>query len=425
MHRGLFSRLILICLAAVFLSGCGQVVKEPFEPIKSAEPPPRSLGRGIVLLPLADYTQGSTPDDALRRQMKLNSALSYQLAAHGIYTPLEEDVVQNLVDLGVIKPIKTSAGSDYKMIARELGTGWSEAMQDEIGKIVSQNEALRISKEQTGSFTTGLNQKIVNEIGRRFQADYLLRGRIVEYEIRDGHNMNPLQRGVLPFFFDFTSNGLFGIAESKSYDLWQDMAVGGALGALLGSQAHTPFNAQGKETEIVGGPNPRFATAVTRNSGGYSGYRGLNAATWGAAGAGAAYLASKGGRLPEGVVQVSLALQDAYTGKVVWADRVEKQVTPLSMWADPSTRVQIDRAIEEASKTLVDDLAVALNRMPALPPEPAVEVQPLPPPAPEPAPVIEQPAKMPVFEKAKPKAKAKKKIKKKKKKAVNPALRGS
>jgi hypothetical protein len=421
MYRRPFPGLFLLCLATIFLFGCGQAVKDPFKPIKGEEPPPPIYGKSIVLLPLADYTQGSSPDDALRRQMKLNTALTQQMAAHGIYSPLEEDVVQNLVELGVIKPIKTSVGSDYKRITRELGTGWSDVMQDEIGKIVAQNEALRISKEQTGSFSTGLNQKTVSDIGRRFQADYLLRGRVVEYEIRDGHNMNPLQRGVLPFFFDFTSNGLFGIAESKSYDLWQDMAVGGTIGALLGSQATTPFNPPGSKTEIVGGPDPRFATAVTKSSGGYSGSAGLNAATWGAVGAGTAYLASKGGRLPEGVVQVSLALQDAYTGKVVWADRAERQVTPLSMWADPSTRVQIDRAIEEASKALINDLADALNKMPALPPEPVAEVQPLPPPAP----VIEQPAKMPVFEKVKPKAKKKIKKKKKKKKAVNPALRGS
>ncbi|MGQ9499403.1 MAG: hypothetical protein ACUVQ6_03415 [Dissulfurimicrobium sp.] len=423
MYRRPFAGLFLICLASIFLFGCGQAVKDPFKPIKGEEPSPPVYGKSIVLLPLADYTQGSSPDDALRRQMKLNTSLAQQMAVHGIYSPLAEDVVQYLVELGVIKPIKTSVESDYKRITMELGTGWSEVMQDEIKKIVTQNEALRISKEQTGSFSTGLNQKTVSDIGRHFQADYLLRGRIVEYEIRDGHNMNPLQRGVLPFFFDFTSNGLFGIAESKSYDLWQDMAVGGTIGALLGSEATTPFNPPGNKTEIIGGANPRFATAVTKSSGGYSSSTGLNAATWGATGAGTAYLTSKGGKLPEGVVQVSLALQDAYTGKIVWADRAERQVTPLSMWADPSRRVQIDRAIEEVSKALINNLADALNKMPALPPEPIAEVQPLPPPSPVPAPAIKEPVKMPVFEKAKPKAK--KKIKKKKKKAVNPALKGS
>ena len=414
----------LLCLISICIAGCGQEVRDSFKPINSAQTPVQGPGKSIVLLPLADYTAGLSPDDALRRQMKLNSALTQQLAAHGFYTPLEEDVVQNLVDLGVIKPLKTAPGSDYKRIEEELGSGWSKVMQDDVAKVVYENEALRISKEQTGSFSTGLDQKTVNEIGRRFQADYLLRGRIVEYEIRNGSTLNPFQRGILPFFFDFTSDTIFGVAESKSYDLWQDMAVGGALGALIGSQAHTPFTAPHKDVEIVGA-NPRFATESVTKSGGSSNYRGLNAATWGAAWAGAAYLASKGGKIPEGVVQVSLALQDAYTGRIVWANRVEKQVTPESVWADPSKRTQIDRAIEEASKTLIDDLAAALDKVPSLAPEPMAEVAPaLPPPA-SPPPMYKEapPNKLPVFKKVKHRAKTKKT--KKKKKTVNPALRGS
>jgi hypothetical protein len=132
----------------------------------------------------------------------------------------------------------------------------------------------------------------------------------------------------------------------------------------LGSNAETPFTPPNKKTTITGGPHPRFATESVSYHGGYENHAGYNAAVWGAAGASAAYLASKGGQVPQAVVQISLALQDASDGRIVWANRVEKQVEPLSMWADPAVRTQIDRAVEEAAGALIINLANALSNNP-------------------------------------------------------------
>ena len=358
----LFLLAIMVCLVS-----CGQKVKDSVAPLSTSVQYPNSTAKQIVVLPLADYSMGVQPDDSLRRQVKIYEALMYRLAEKGFYVPLKEDVVQYLVDLGVIRIVgqpSIRSGSSCGLITKELSSGWSEAMQVEVQKLVVMNEQLDKSKQRFELTRVGLDPGTIQQIGRRFGADYILRGRVVEYEVREGNTLNPLQVGILPFFFDTSSALLFGFAESERYDLWQDLAIGGSLGALLGTNAETPFTTPRKETTISGGSHPRFATESTSYNGGTSNHAGLNAAVWGAAGASAAYLASKGGHVPQAVVQISLALQDASDGRIIWANRVEKQVEPLSMWADPAVRTQIDKAVEEAAGALIINLANALSNSP-------------------------------------------------------------
>ena len=367
----MFRQRSILLLAAVFTVfaawGCGQKVTNSI-PALDNHGRLTTTGPSVVVLPLADYTQGPTPDDAMRRQMKIQTAIAYRLAQHGFSTPVEEDVLQCLADMGIIKIIEPSSlGSPYdRLLEREMGQGWSEDMRREIAKVLAQN---RLDSEKRGRLEltkVGLNPGNIREIGRRFGSQYILRGRIVEYETRKGYTLNPFRRGILPFFFDTTSATIFGVADSEKYDLWQDLALGAALGAGFGSSANMPFNAPEHKTyTYVVGDHPRFAhyESYEKTEGGYSNSNGLNAATWGLAGASAAYLAHHGGKIEKGVVQISLALQDARTGKVIWANRVEKQVAPLTVWADPSVRKQVDTAIEEAAKDLVDDLARSLQQV--------------------------------------------------------------
>ena len=361
----LFLLAIMVCLVS-----CGQKVKDSVAPLNTSVQYPNSTTKQIVVLPLADYTMGVRPDDSLRRQVKIYEALMYQLAKKGFYVPLKEDVVQYLVDLGVIQIIGKSSirsSSSYGLIMEELSSGWSDAMQEKIQKLMVTNEQIDKSKQHFKLTRVGLDPGTVQQIGRRFGANYILRGRVVEYEVREGNTLNPLQVGILPFSFDTSSALLFGFAESEQYDLWQDLAFGASLGALLGSHAETPFTAPGKETSIItSSSHPRFATETESISyhGGYEDHAGYNAAVWGAVGASAAYLASKGGHVPQAVVQISLALQDASDGRIIWANRVEKQVEPLSMLADPAVRIQIDRAVEEAAEALIVNLANALSNSP-------------------------------------------------------------
>ncbi len=360
-------KMILAALCTLLmLSGCGQKVKESVKAIDSTTIPSHRSCAKIVMLPFADYSAGKHIDDSLRRQIKVQNAVAHKLASKGYYMPMEEDVVQYLIDLGVITLIEgpsIDSARTRRNFYRELGTGWSEEMNTEIKKVLLANEMANGPREEMKMNKIGLNKGVIKQIGDYFGADYILRGRIVEYEMREGQSLNPLQQGILPFFFDWTSSAIFGVAQSEQYDLWQDLAIGGAMGAGLGSQANTPFNSPSKSSKVVGS-NPRFARVVSETSGGYEHSAGLNAGVWGAAGMAAAYLAAKGGHVPKAVVQISLALQDPKTGEVVWANRVEKEVEPVSMWADTSDRTQMDLAVEEAAKTLLEDLTNTLAMCP-------------------------------------------------------------
>ncbi len=357
-----WTNIILAACCLLITYGCGQKVRDSVKPIDTTtivNPAPEAH---IVMLPFADYTAGRAPDDSLRRQIKIQTAITERLAEQGYYVPVEEDVVQYMIDLGIITLIETpsiDSRRNRQSLYRELGTGWSDDMKAQLRKEILANEMSNLPAEQLKLNHIGLNKGTVMQIGKYFDADYILRGRIVEYEIREGKILNPLQQGILPFFFDWTSATIFGVAQSDQYDLWQDLAIGGAMGAGLGSMANTPFNSPTSSTHIEGS-NPRFAHTVTSTSGGYEHSAAYNAGVWGAAGMAVAYLAAKGGHVPRAVVQLSLALQDAKTGQVVWANRVEKEVEPISMWAEPSERKQIDRAIEEAAKTLAGDLTKTL-----------------------------------------------------------------
>jgi hypothetical protein len=71
-------------------------------------------------------------------------------------------------------------------------------------------------------------------------------------------------------------------------------------------------------------------------------------------------------------------LQDASDGRIIWANRVEKQVEPKSMWADPAARTQIDKAVEEAAGALIVNLANALSNSPVEDYAAISNVQPIP-----------------------------------------------
>ncbi len=350
----------LVLAAALFplMFGCGQIVQESVAPIDSGKTSMAGYAKpGIVVLPLADYSTGKRPDYSLRRQLKIYEALNYHLAGYGFYVPMEEDVVQALVNMGIIKVVKAPSSvhkRSYQAFKAEIGTGWSDDMQQAIDKVIEANQSLDDGSEKLEVTKIGLEPYHIKEIGRRFGADYVLRGRIVEYEVRQDKTLNPFRQGMLPFFFNTTSQTLFGFPQSEKYDLWHDMAVGGALGAMLGSSANHPFNEPERKTRISG--HPRFGSVTTSTSGGYDKAEAYNALFWGGAVAGSAYLASKGGQVNQAVVQISLALQDAHTGAIVWANRVEKVVQPESVWADPSVRKHMDTAVESAVKSLTDDM---------------------------------------------------------------------
>jgi len=350
-----YLRALFIFMVATLLAACGQSVKQSVAPIDNSSIQPGQKA-SVVMLPLADYTKGIRPDESLRRQIKIHTAIAHELARSGYFMPIEEDVFRFLVDKGIITIVQegSSVNRRHEAMRRELGSGWSPTMLQILEKEMDANDELALGGDMNSIevHRVGLDRETVQELGRTFNSRYVLRGRIVEYEIREGHSFNPIKKGIIPFFLDSSSATLFGVARSESYDLWQDMAIGAALGSGV-ALASTPADEEGDRALL-----------------------------WGGIGAAVANLAHNGGKLSSGVVQVWLALQDTESGRVVWANRVEEQVEPKSAFADPKARTQIDRAVEEAARALARDLAMTLAKLDGLQntvaqAEPVTQIQPM------------------------------------------------
>ncbi len=309
---------VCMALAALLLvSACNKTrVTTTIAPARPAIA--TGLNDSIVLLPLADYSQGTTPDRAARRQAKSLTAISHQITALGIMPAIQEDVYGYLFQSGLISPVTTGL-KEYE------SSKWSNYVNSITDSILESGEQSQVQN------IIGFTSATIQELGKQFSAGYVLRGRIIEYDMREDKTFNPLRRGILPFFVDGTTTGLFGVARSGRYDLWQEMATMGTLGALAGTNAAGPWSGTGSSA-------------------------GSNAAFWGVAAAGTAYLANKGGKVSEARIQLQLALQSTTDGKVIWTNRIEVAVAPETAFDRSDDQHLMAKALEEASMALIADM---------------------------------------------------------------------
>ncbi len=278
---------LVIGILALFLAGCGkgQVVVET---LNVAEGPSASAvghGKSIVILPFADYSEGNIAS-AQKRNMLVTEALTDRLIVNGFSLPVQEDVYDYLVSENVISVNKSS-------LAVELNNDWSDAMKAEITTYMAQAENDKVQIAGDSSSTHGLDTKTVSQIGRQFNADYIVRGRILEFKTRQGTSWAPNRRGFLPVIFESTGRAVFGYASSDSYD--------------KGDASRT--------TDLTYGQGPVDG---------------------------------------EGMVQIRMWVQEAATGNVIWTNSIKVQVSPESVVADNQYDTLFDTAIDKSVTTLVD-----------------------------------------------------------------------
>jgi hypothetical protein len=272
----------LILTGGLFLSGCS---KTRLNHSITPNPPTSSTASdaaNIVLMPLADYSSGINSDEENRRQMKILSSLSSHFNQIGMASIIQEDVNLFLDERGIQAKGKMDNFED---------SAWTK------DTVMLTKEIFNTSKEKEGNFNTGLTKKDIREIGRNFNAAYLLRGRIIEYEVRKGNSLIPWRVGAIPFVLD------------------------GAGSAVLGSSSSANDN-----FKTSGNPLRAFSSML-------------------------------GGELSEAVLQLQLVLQETDTSRVVWSNRMEVEATPWSVINDPRERKLMDEAIDETVKMLVTDMA--------------------------------------------------------------------
>ncbi|MBU0485717.1 MAG: hypothetical protein KKB30_14530 [Proteobacteria bacterium] len=324
-------RILIYGMLALILSGCGQVVTEKLSVQQSAANLPCPTSKKIVVLPFADYSYSEDVTIAQNRSLAIMEVLTDQLVANGFRLPVQEDTMRYLADNQIIKTNSfNNELNNKRSLQRELDGAWSSLMREEIAKLIAAEQRVTKTEQNKG---TALNKQTLAKIGADFRADYILRGRLIKFDLQQEHTWNPMKKGILPVIFDGTNRTFFGVAKSETYDTIDSMAVGAAIGSIFGDSANSPYTTADKV-------NPS----------------GANSTVWGLAGAGAAYLASQGGVTNQAAVELRIWIQDPETSEVIWTNRVHVLVSPQTMFADSNKDKLFDTAVTQAVTALVQDL---------------------------------------------------------------------
>ena len=301
-------------LILVFCVSCGQTVNETLKPMVPGVA--GSQFKRVVIVPFADHTSASSLHDHCRRNVLVLEALQDSLYQAGFVSAAEEDVVQYLFAKGVIQASRGGlASSKTAFLEQELQENWSDEMKQELGDVIYQN--IKSNQSRDDQKPIALDHQTLKDLGNAFVADYVVRGRIIEFRSDQLDTFNPARTGALPFVFRSGQRTLFGVSEAETYeDIDMDaMADYDRMGGLF----------------------------------------------WGAGGYLTGLIGEKQGRVPGAIVQIRVLIQDARTGDVVWLNRAEACATPRTAFADPDADILFAKAIEHAVNSLVGDFAAAIN----------------------------------------------------------------
>lgn len=334
-----YSYHLLIGIVALLLCGCGTTVKESLK-VQPATKRMVGADRTVVILPFADYSAADNLETAYRRNLLVSENLTDQLVSNNFHTPPNEDVFLYLVDQNIINVVAYE-NKKAQSVRDELRSDWSERMKGHLQHYISLSEKTSQATIDRGPGTHGLTPQEIVKIGRHFSADYIVRGSILQYKDRQDPSWSPTKKGVIPFITGVSNQIAFGQAQSESYDELGNIVVGGTYGALLGDGASWPLDKN--STNISG---------VADNIG--------NTVYWSAVGMVLADIANNAGRIPQAVVQLRIWVQDAYTGNVVWTNRVDVKVSPESVLADYQYDALFEQATEKAIATLINDFTNTL-----------------------------------------------------------------
>ncbi len=299
----------------VFCVSCGQSVKETVKPVT-----PGVAGdqfKRVVIVPFADHTPASSLQDHYRRNILVLEALQDALYQAGFISAAEEDVVEYLMDQGVIQASGRSAAYRTAALERELQGGWSDEMKEELEEVIYQDITSSRSNGNQTQKPIALNTQILKDMGDAFGADYVVRGRIIEFSADQRDSFNPLRTGLVPFVFKSGQRTIFGVAESEGYENIDMEAI--------------------------------------------EDYDRMRAMLWGAGGFLTGLIGEKQGRVRGATVQIRVLVQDAGTGEVIWLNRAEACATPSSAFAEQAPDLLIAKAIDKAVNSLVGDFVSAFN----------------------------------------------------------------
>jgi len=188
-------RLFVCGLLTLLACSCGQKITETLH-IPEGSQVQLACPRAAVVLPFADYFYADDMRTGLIRNAIVMEYLVDRLVAKGVDVPVQEDVLQYLTDKKIItllpQEMDPSRPDNTSSLVNELQEEWSESMKEEIRRYIAAEKgrsSLKVEDNEDLIEAPGmyaLDKKNIREIGKAFNADYLVRGRIIEYYLRKG-----------------------------------------------------------------------------------------------------------------------------------------------------------------------------------------------------------------------------------------------
>lgn len=331
---------LVIGILALTMAGCGQTVIETLNVPETPGFDAPGKGRTVVILPFADYSNAGNIASAYRRNIAVTESLTDRFVANGFGLPVQEDVFQYLVEQRIINLLPYEEIKSSTLVS-ELSNDWSDTMKGEISRYIQEQNATIDTGAGNNPGTHGLTTKTVAKIGRTFKADYVVRGRILEYKTRQEATWEPWKKGILPFINGGTSRVLFGFASSNTYDELNQNITGAMYGARIGYEhANWPWDSENDSGDTIFG---------------LSDGDDANAIAWGSVGSQLGSTTYHSGRVDQAVVQLRIWVQEATSGNVIWTNRVDVKVSPESFLADNQYDALFNKAIEKGVTTLIDN----------------------------------------------------------------------
>ncbi|MFC1884318.1 hypothetical protein ACFL2O_06085 [Thermodesulfobacteriota bacterium] len=322
-------RIVLLGVVLLLSLSCAQVARETVSPVTPS--PADGQVKKVVILPFADYTEVTSPYRHWRRNTLVLEAIQDEFYRAGYISEVEEDVVRYLISQGVINSAD-EIWKDTASLDREMDENWSEEMKEEIQRVILEAVAAKEARKKYGASQQliALDTEMIKRIGSVFGADYIVRGRIVEFRSGQEDTYNPFKTGIVSFIFKTGNRMSFGHSEADLYEMISKAGAGAAGASVMAFQ---------------------FTNHAWP----------VHTAAWGAVGAGVGYLAHKGGRVPDATVQVRALVQDARTGEVIWSNRAETRTVPLTAFAEQDRNILFAKSIHETAKSLVENFVTTLE----------------------------------------------------------------
>lgn len=296
-----FRHHLLVCLLAFCLGGCGATVHESLkvDPLKK-----NIVGadKTVVILPFADYSQADNLESAYRRNLFVSENVADQFVRLGFHLPVQEDIYKFLADQNIINVTSYDRNKTVS-IEYELDNDWSSNMKRTLKRYIKDTQNNNKNIEGDTSLVHGLSPQEIVKIGRHFSADYIVRGRIIQYRDRLDPSWAPWKKGIIPFFFGTDEQFWIGQTTTEVYD----------------DLNSSDFDDKDR-IEL--------------------------------------------GAIPQAVVQIRMWVQEAYNGNIVWSNRNDVKVSPRSFWADYEYDALFEKAIEQGITTLMNDFAYIVYNVP-------------------------------------------------------------